>query len=92
MLTLLQKRYKALCQARFKKAERIEDKLTEIKNEKFDELIVPNTFYCTFMEGAGHQAALTLKQINCEGEEVILKQAKNPSDIIWLNRGVSRPE
>ena len=43
------------------KAERIEDKLTELKNEKFDELVVPNTFYCTFMEGTGHQAALTLK-------------------------------
>jgi hypothetical protein len=51
MLALLKKRYEYLCQAKFEKASAIEAKLTEIKNEKYDELIVPNTFYCTFMEG-----------------------------------------
>ena len=27
--------------------------LTIVKNSKYDELIVPNTYYCTFMHGAG---------------------------------------
>ena len=51
MLILLHKRYKYLCNARFDKAEEIEAKMTELKNEKYDELIVPNYFWCTFMEG-----------------------------------------
>ena len=53
MLKLLQKRYKFLCKAQFDEAGKVEDKLTALKNEDYDELIVPNTYYCTFMEGAG---------------------------------------
>ena len=53
MLVLLKKRYEYLCKAKFEKAEKVEEQLTKIKNEKFDQLIVPNTFYCTFMEGLG---------------------------------------
>ena len=50
-LVLLRKRYEYLCKAQFEKAEKIEDKLTQLKNEKYCELVVPNTFFCTFMEG-----------------------------------------
>ena len=37
-----------LKQAQFEEAEEIERQLTQLKNEKIDELIVPNTFYCQF--------------------------------------------
>ena len=92
MLVLLKKRYDYLCKAEFQKAEEIENMLTIVKNSKYDELIVPNTYYCTFMHGAGQQKALKLKHIDCDGHKVEIKQAKNPSDLLWLNRGISRRE
>ena len=42
MLLLLKKRYKYLCEAEFEKAEKIESQLTEIKNSKLQDIIVPN--------------------------------------------------
>ena len=67
--------------------------MTELKNTHYDQLIVPNTFYCTFMEGIGQQTALELKKIPCsDGHVVDIKPAKNPSDILWLNRGVPRKQ
>ena len=79
-----------MCKAKFDEASQVETKMTALKNEKYDELIVPNTYYCTFMEGTGQQAAVRLKKFDCDGHEIIMKEAKNPSDILWLNRGVSR--
>ena len=58
MLLLLKQRYDLLCKAKFDDVVEIERKLTEVKNENFEQLIVPNTFYCTFLEGKGQQAAL----------------------------------
>lgn len=51
----------------------MERRLTTIKNEKYDELIVPNTYYCTFMEGVGQQTALEVKKFNCDGLKVDFK-------------------
>ena len=53
MLVLLNKRYKYLCAAKFEKAEKIEEQLTKIKNEEYDDLVVPNYYFCTFKEGIG---------------------------------------
>jgi len=53
MISLLQKRYNHLCKAQFDKAEKIENTLTKIKDEKFEELVTPNNFWCTFKEGEG---------------------------------------
>ena len=50
---LLKKRYDYLCQAKFDKVKDVENKLTMVKNEHFEKIIVPNTYYCTFMEGKG---------------------------------------
>ena len=45
------------------------------------------------MEGIGQQTALELKKIPCsDGHVVDIKPAKNPSDILWLNRGVPRKQ
>ena len=51
MLVLLNKRYKYLCSAKFEKAEKIEAELTRVKNEEYDDLVVPNYYFCTFKEG-----------------------------------------
>lgn len=48
MLLLLKKRSEYLGKARFDKAEEVENQLTALKNEKYEELIIPNTFFCTF--------------------------------------------
>ena len=53
MLRLLKKRYEYLCKAKFDKAEAIEERMTTLKNDKYEQIIVPNTFFCTFMEGEG---------------------------------------
>ena len=42
------------------------------------------------MEGFGQQAALKIKEIDCDGHQIKLRECKSPSDILWLNRGVSR--
>ena len=76
--------------AKFEKAEAIELKMTQILNEKYEELVVPTKFYCTFLEGAGQKKALELGHLQCDDKEIILKKAKSPSDIIWLNRGLSK--
>ena len=51
MLKLLQKRNKVLGKAKFDAAKQIEDELTNLKNERYEELVIPNQFYCTFQEG-----------------------------------------
>ena len=50
MLKLLMKRGKYLSNANMDKAEAVEKEMTILKNQKFDELIVPNHFFCTFLE------------------------------------------
>ena len=43
------------------------------------------------MDGEGQQAAIEDKEMWFDdGFKVSIKQAKNPTDMIWLNRGVSR--
>ena len=42
------------------------------------------------MEGVGQQSALKIKQIDCDGHQIKFRECKSPSDILWLNRGVSR--
>ena len=41
--------------------------MTALKDEKYDELVVPNTFYLTFQEGEAQQKALEHGKIKiCE--------------------------
>ena len=64
--------------------------MTQIINEKYEEFVMPTKFYCTFMEGVGQKKALELGHLQCDDKEIVLKKAKSPSDIIWLNRGLSK--
>ena len=61
-----------------------------MKNERFDKLVMPNTFYCTFMEGVAKQEAIDMKEIRCYGQKVAFKGAQSPSNTLWLNRGISK--
>ena len=45
------------------------------------------------MEGLGQQAALKLGKMECDtGHKVVLRSAHNPSDVLWLDFGVSKKE
>ena len=48
MLELLIKRGKYLNNANMEKAEKVEKQMTKLKDEKYEELIIPNSFFCTF--------------------------------------------
>lgn len=48
MLLKLEERAAALQAKKFKKAKIKELELDDIKDEQFDEMRRPNTFYCTF--------------------------------------------
>ena len=65
--------------------------MTDLKNEKYNELVVPIYFYCTFMEGVGMYMAEKRGKLRFmdEKHEISLKVAKNPSDLLHMNRGVS---
>ena len=90
MLLLLQERNEALCKTDFVKANEIEDKLTVMKDEHYDQMIVPNQFYCTFMYGEAQQKILEMKRIRILDQNIKLRDTKSPDDIIWYNRGVAR--
>ena len=93
MLELLQKRYKYLCDAKFDKAEKVEKQLTKLKDDPnhYAALTTPNTFFCTFTEGEGRRKATSMGEIDCDdGHKLKIKQAKNPSNILWMNMGVPR--
>ena len=48
LLRMLELRANYLKAANFDKANELEGKLTELKNEKFEKFMRPNTFYVTF--------------------------------------------
>ena len=64
--------------------------MTQIMNENYEEFVVPTKFYCTFMEGVGRKKALELGHMDIDDKKIVLKKVKSPSDIIWLNRGLSK--
>ena len=88
MVIFLKKRHQLLKKGKFKDAEKIEEKMTKFKNDHFDELNVPSTFWCTFMDAESKRKVLASPKFTCDNSHSItVKQAKNPSDSIWENRG-----
>ena len=80
----------------FDKAKEIEDELTELKNEdlkdpKTSQFMRPNTFYITFKyEDTLVKAIQDLKEIELYGEKISLKRAREPTDILWENRHITK--
>ncbi len=69
--------------------------MTAYKNEHFVKLTTPKLFYCTFHhEYAYHKAInISLKTyFPFLGDEVKIKMATEPTDIIWENRHYTRTE
>ena len=79
-----------LKQAKFDEAEVIEKELTKLKDEKFEQLIVPNSFYCSFEKDSALHLMLQKKDAFTFLEtEIPVKQPSEPTNIIWENREVS---
>lgn len=93
LLRLLELRANHLKAANFVKAEAIENELTRLKNEHFDEYMRPNTFYVTFKyEDTLVKAITDLKDFEFCKERISLKRAKEPTNIIWENRDVTKTQ
>lgn len=79
-----------LKQAKYDQAEVIEKELTKLKNEKFKQLIVPNSFYCSFENETAYQRFLSKREkFKFLETDIPAKQALEPSNIIWENREIS---
>ena len=72
------------------KAHKIEEKMDKEAKTNFEEIRTPNAFFCTFETVKASQEVLNLKNITVLGQTLKIKRAKDPSDIMWANRGISR--
>ena len=92
MLKLLIKRAGKLNGANFEAAKKIEDEMTRLKNEKFAQLVQPIYFYCTFKNQAGCKGAIERGKLKFMDKKhrIALLKARSPSDLLWLNRDVSK--
>lgn len=64
--------------------------MDEHVSANFDEVRWPNTFYCTFENSKAYQNMVKIRRIEV-GENVIdVKRAKDPTDILWENKGLSK--
>ena len=62
-----------------------------MKNDNFEKYVRPNTAYITFKYEDTFVAAITkMKSIKFCGETMNLKRAKEPTNIIWENRDISK--
>ena len=95
ILKLLLCRGKYLQSANIDKAKEVEAKMTKLKNEKLEQLVVPTSFFCTFMKVCGKNRAiesnLEFKLDVHSDKHYTIKacRARSPSDVLWLNQGVS---
>ena len=63
--------------------------MTKYKNENLDLLMTPKVFYCTFHHEYAYHLAIKLSkkmQIEFLGKQINIKDATEPTDIIWENR------
>ena len=74
MLILLQKRSNYLSRGKYSKAKLVEEKLTNFKNNHFDELIVPKRFWCTFHDSKAVNRAFELKKIEIDEFNIEFKK------------------
>ena len=93
MLKYLEKRAKALKAANHKKAQEIENEMTEYKNkdENFDKIMRPNCAYVTFSNDTAFQKVLELSEkddqepVDYREEKLHFKRANYPTNIQWEN-------
>ena len=94
MMKFLEERANALKSGKFEKANEVEVKMTEYKNKEgnLEHLTQPKLFYCTFHMEYAYSKALFYHTFPLLGEDVEIKQAIEPTDIIWENQQVRKNE
>ena len=85
IMALLQKRANALKKADFSEAEKIEQQMTKVKNENFDDIVRPRLVYVTFMHEEGCEKLEKMRNIKFMDDDMEFRQAKNPSNFYWEN-------
>lgn len=91
MLKYLAKRAQYLSKTEILKALKVEQKLSELKNKRYEELVTPIYFYCTFMNSEGINEAMDREELTfLDKYNIKLQVARSPSDLLWLNRDVSK--
>ena len=63
-----------------------------MKNTNFEKYMRPNTFYVTFKYEDTLVKAVEMKSFELCNETLNLKRAKEPTNIIWENRDVSKTQ
>jgi len=99
IINMLRERGAAIKAEKWDEQRKIEQKINDLKNEKFDELITPCSVFMTFEDEEGVNRALnyneSIKEDTDLGEkigkwlgkyEIEIQPASEPSDIIWENR------
>lgn len=69
----------------------VHSSMTRCKNNYYEDLIMPNTFWCTFMNAKAKQQAIGLKNLKFSdadpkiNDQIKIEEPEAPSDILWLN-------
>eukprot|EP00353_Schmidingerella_taraikaensis_P001871 CAMPEP_0185597970 /NCGR_PEP_ID=MMETSP0434-20130131/81705_1 /TAXON_ID=626734 ORGANISM="Favella taraikaensis, Strain Fe Narragansett Bay" /NCGR_SAMPLE_ID=MMETSP0434 /ASSEMBLY_ACC=CAM_ASM_000379 /LENGTH=156 /DNA_ID=CAMNT_0028226837 /DNA_START=1580 /DNA_END=2050 /DNA_ORIENTATION=+ len=92
-MAFLQKRALALRKGKFEQAREIQEEMTKYKNENLADLTTPRVFYCTFHHEYAYHLAIEVnkkEQFSFLKEQVNIKEATEPTDIIWENRHIRK--
>lgn len=66
--------------------------MTEHKNKHFDDLVTPRNFFVTFHNEYAYHKAIEVANFTFNGHSIAVKQATEPTDIIWENRHIRKRE
>ena len=70
MQEFLAKRATALRKRNFEKARKIQQEMTDYKNENFEKLFVPKMFFCTFHTEYAYHKALEVNTFTFLNEDI----------------------
>ena len=65
--------------------------MTDVKNKNFEKLVAPKLFFCTFMHEQAYEKAVGAN-FELFAETTKIRQATEPTDIIWENRQIRRSQ
>jgi len=95
LIKLLKERGELIRAEDWKKVQKIETEINELKEKKLEKLKTPISAFVTFESEEGQCRALKLKDfpdlatLIVGTEPIEFKQTVEPSDIIWENRHIS---
>ena len=93
LINLLKKRGEHVKNNNWPALKKINEELDKIKTKEYQNLIVPVGAFVTFESEEGLQRCLTLKdkesQVTVLGRKPEIKEAPEPTNIIWENRQFS---